>query len=126
MRFFADQCAYSATVKFLRGLGHIVETAKEADLTVAADPDILDYAKSTDAVLLTNDLDFANILLYPPVGTTSIIVLKISKTTISQVHAVFQKMLNDVSSDRFKGALFVVNSNKYRIRRMRPPSPTSS
>ncbi len=69
MKFFADHCAYGVTVKFLRGLGYTVETAKEAGLEVADDTDILPHARGTDAVLLTKDLDFANILLYPPAST---------------------------------------------------------
>ena len=125
MKFFADHCAYSVTVKFLRGLGHTVKTAKEAGLEVADDTDILQHAKDTDAVLLTNDLDFANILLYPPASYLSIIVLKISKATTPQVHAVLQQMLNNIPSDQFSGALFVVDRNKYRVRRAPPPSPAS-
>jgi predicted nuclease of predicted toxin-antitoxin system len=122
MKFFADHCAYGVTIKFLRGLGYTVETAKEVGLEVADDADILQHARGTDAVLLTNDLDFANILLYPPAGSMSVIVLKISKATIPEVHAVLRQMLKDIPSDQFRGALFVVDRNKYRVRRAPPPS----
>jgi len=118
MKFFADHCAYSVTVKFLRALGYKVETAKEAGLEVAEDTEILQHARDTDAVLITNDLDFANIILYPPSSPMSIIVLKISKATIPQVHAVLRHMLKDIPSDRFRGALFVIDHNKYRVRRV--------
>jgi predicted nuclease of predicted toxin-antitoxin system len=121
MKFFADHCAYSVTVRFLRGLGYTVETAKEAFLQVADDTDILQHARDTDAVLLTNDLDFGNILLYPPSRSMGIIVLKISKVTVPEVHAVLRQMLRDIPSDEFRGALFVVDCNKYRVRRLFPP-----
>jgi predicted nuclease of predicted toxin-antitoxin system len=126
MKFFSDHCAYSVTVKFLCGLGYTVETAKEAGLEVADDTNILQHGRGTDAVLLTNDLDFANILLYPPASPMSIIALKISKATIPEVHAVLRQMLKDIPSDQFRGALFVVDRNKYRVRRAPPPSNPSS
>lgn len=122
MKFFADHCTYSVTVKFLRGLGHTVKAAREAGLEVADDTDILQYAKDTDAVLLTNDSDCANILIYPPASYLSIIVLKISKATAPQVHEVLQQMLNNIPSNQFSGALFVVDRNKYRVRRTPPAS----
>lgn len=117
MRLLADHCVYTVTVRFMRDLGHVVETSKEAGLTTAEDSVVLQHAGDTKAVLLTNDQDFGNVLLYPPASHLGIIVLKISKATYPQVHAVLKQMLDEVPPEKFSGALFVVDRNKYRIRR---------
>lgn len=117
MRFLADHCTYGVTVRFLRSLGHDVETSKEAGLMTADDTVVLQHAGGSKAVLITNDQDFCNVLLYPPASHLGIVVLKITKATCTQVHAVLKQMLDQVPPEEFRGTLFVVDRNKYRIRR---------
>ena len=62
MKIVADHCVYGKTVKILRAQGHEVLTLKELGRADADDPEVLALAQSLDAVLVTNDKGFGNIL----------------------------------------------------------------
>ena len=66
MRFLVDANLPRSTAALLRTLGHEVEFARDIGLAAAPDRDIATRAKTTGAVILTRDLDFADIRQYPP------------------------------------------------------------
>lgn len=77
MRFLVDANLPRSTVTALLKVGHEVEFARDIGLGAAADQDVAAHARSTDAVLLTRDLDFANIRQYPPENYAGIVVLRL-------------------------------------------------
>ena len=78
----ADECIYKVTTDFLRSLGCDVVTVQELGLAGASDDVVIDKALALGRVLLTRDMDFSNILLYPPAQYLGIVVLKMSPTTV--------------------------------------------
>ncbi len=56
--FLADECTFDMTVKFLRNEGWDVTTVKEIGLQGSKDPQVLNKAQETGAVLITRDMDF--------------------------------------------------------------------
>lgn len=117
IKFLTDHCVFKVTVDFLRTLGYQVTTVRELGIQDAPDEEILNQAISMGSLLLTNDLDLSNILTYPPSSHCGIIILKISKKVIPQVHSVLQTMLCEVPEEKFTRTLFIVDRNKYRFRR---------
>ena len=115
-RLLADECVYKATTDFLIGLGYDVVTAQELGLAGADDEIIIDKAVALGRVLLTRDVDFSNILLYPPARYLGIAVLKMSPATTSAVHRVLKQAL--AQNHDLTGALLVIDKNKFRIRRV--------
>jgi len=61
MKFLSDQCLLGKTLKLLRKEGHTVVTLKELGKQSAPDEEVIKIARSIDAILITNDLDFGNI-----------------------------------------------------------------
>jgi predicted nuclease of predicted toxin-antitoxin system len=89
-RLLADECVYQATSDFVRGLGCDLITIQDANLAGAKDKAVIELATDLERVLLTRDLDFSNVLIYPPGHYLGIIVLKIAPSTIPPVHYVLE------------------------------------
>jgi len=118
LQLLADECVYKATTDFLIELDYDVVTAQELGLAGADDDTIIAKAVALGRVLLTRDVDFSNILLYPPAQHLGIVVLKMGPATMSAVHNVLRQAL--AQTHDLEGALVVVDRNKFRIRRMGP------
>ena len=97
MRLLADECVSPVTVELLREGGHEVQTAQEARLTGQEDAVVLAHAVGAGQVLITSDMHFSNILLFPPAGHLGIFVLKIRPRTQQKVYAVLLRTLAGVS-----------------------------
>ena len=112
----ADHCVFAATIRLLQSAGYSVTRLKELTNPDATDEEVLKLAIQQDLVLLTNDKDFGNTLLYPPAQHEGIILLKITADTESQVHRVLLRVLRDRSREGLRKKLAVVDRNKYRLR----------
>jgi predicted nuclease of predicted toxin-antitoxin system len=64
MRFLANMGISPLTVVFLRTQGHDAVHLHEQGLDRHPDPDILDKARREERILLTSDLDFADLLAH--------------------------------------------------------------
>jgi predicted nuclease of predicted toxin-antitoxin system len=115
LRLLADECVYKTTTDFLLDLGYDVITVQSIGLSSADDDGVIEQAVALNRTLLTRDTDFSNILLYPPAQYLGIVVLKMKPATTNAVHQVLQRALAQVHD--LKGALVVVDRNKFRIRR---------
>jgi predicted nuclease of predicted toxin-antitoxin system len=83
----------------------------------ADDADVIALAQELDAVLLTADLDFANILDYPPADHAGIVVMRYEATDETGITATLKQALTDLYRDDLRGALVIVEPQRYRIRK---------
>ena len=67
-------------------------------------------------MLLTADLDFANIKHYPPSEHLGIIVLRISPSTQGQVHNLLLSYLENRTPAQLKSKLVIISHTKIRTR----------
>jgi predicted nuclease of predicted toxin-antitoxin system len=117
MKLFADECVYQKTVEAIQNWGHDITTARDVGLSGKSDEQIFAYAVKEGRILITADLDFSNIRYYHPKEHWGIIVLKIRPATLSYVHTVLRRLLEQASQEYFSKALIIVDRNKYRVRR---------
>ena len=117
MKLLADHCVWGKTIRLLRQSEHAVTTLKELGKEAASDDEVLEIAKELDAVLVTNDLDFGNIQLYPPSSHEGIIVLRLNHRTELQVHQNLLDFLRQTNREEIRGALVIINPRGCRIRR---------
>ena len=117
MRIFIDECIWQVSRDYVRQLGHDLVTAEERDLSSADDEVVLAQAVSEGRVFLTRDMDFSNILLYPPARYLGILVLKITPETIDAVHRTLATALSYFTQESIRQALVIVDRNKFRERR---------
>lgn len=77
---------------------------------------LIAFATGEDAVLLTLDLDFANILDYPPADYGGIIVMRYTVQAETEIDMTLQTALTDLYRDDLRGVLVIIAPGKYRKR----------
>lgn len=119
LRFFADQCVPGSIIRALQGEGHETLRLKDWIAVDSPDPIVLAKAHELDAILLSLNGDFADIVSYPPADYKGIIALQVRNhpETIPQI---MSRLIGFFSShlDRqfFLGKLLLIEPHRIRIR----------
>lgn len=117
IKFLADECIGLPVITLLRKSGYSIITAKEANLSGKSDFEILKWAIKEKRGLITEDMDFGNILLYPPKLHHGIILLRFRHSLEKEIHAILSLVLTELKPDNFKQTLIIVDPDKYRLRK---------
>ena len=118
MLFLVDANLPRSLVALLRSLGHQVEFARDIGLAAAPDRDIAVRARLTGAVLMTRDLDFANIQQYPPENYPGVVVLRLPEdATARAIAAVVERFVREPKFlAALSGRLAIVEADRVRFR----------
>lgn len=106
-----------ALVQLLTKAGHNVETAFGERLTGAEDTTILQAATREGRVLMTSDLDFADIRAYPPGSHKGIVVFRPKDQRWRTLRGQVQNLLEATNLDALSGSLAIVEATRIRYRR---------
>lgn len=117
MRFLTDENTPRMVAELLRELGHDVLDVREVRMAGASDQSVSDFARQEQRVLITQDLDFANILQYPPSEYAGIVVLRVPMPTQRRVADTPRDFLAVADLAALCGALVIVEPGSYRVRR---------
>lgn len=118
MRFLLDANLPRAAVAIVEKFGHTVEFARDAGLGTAPDEVIAQRACSTQAVLITRDLDFADVRRYPPGDHHGIVVLRLPDDAVAtDIAAVLERFLAESQFvAHLRGRLAIVDEARVRFR----------
>ena len=116
LRFKLDENLPHRVAPALRDLGHDVETAISEGLAGAVDPDLLAACTAEDRILVTLDLDFADIRVYPPGSHRGLWVLRPVVQTFDTILALALAGVRLSAIERTAGQLWVIDRNRVRIR----------
>lgn len=116
-KFLADECLGLPTILLLRRLGYSVVAVPEINLAGKPDFEILKSAVKEKRVLVTEDIDFGNITLYPPKFHAGIILLRFRRKLESDIHNTLTVLLGELRPADFNKTLIIVDADKYRLRR---------
>ena len=119
LRFLADHCISNTIVQTLREAGY--EVLRLRDVLPVESPDAIVIAKAQEvnAILLSMNGDFADIVTYPPQNYKAIVALQM-RNHAEVVDALMSRLIkfltlySDVGS--FRRKLIVVEVNRIRIR----------
>lgn len=100
----------------LREPGHDVESAGSEGLAGAQDRELVAACMAEQRVLLTLDLDFADIRAYPPGSDRGIWVLRPAQQSFAAVLDLALAGVRLSSSERTAGQLWVIDEQRVRIR----------
>lgn len=117
MKFLLDaNLPYSAKEVFASP--HDAMHVRDLGLSAASDAVIIERAKKERAVLVTRDLDFANILRFPPRRYSGIVVLKIpSFYNAASIKRVLGEFLTKAKIESLPRSTVIVEEGRIRIRR---------
>lgn len=111
-----DHCVPQRYLRLLQAWGYDAHLMTEHIPRDAPDSEVIALAVKLDAILLTVDLDFANILDYPPSEYQGIVVLRYSIEDESQIDQTLKAAMADLYREGLRGVLVVVSAERYRIR----------
>jgi predicted nuclease of predicted toxin-antitoxin system len=99
----------------LRGAGHDAMTVREQDLHGIDDNDLYQLCSSEKRALVTLDLDFSNILRYPPDGTPGLIMLRGPDDLFATVRILIDTLVEALINEDPSGQLWIVEPGRIRI-----------
>ena len=116
MKFKLDENLPELVRDSLHELGHDTHTVAEEGLTGAQDAVVFVACVAEDRVLITLDVDFADIRTYPPGSHPGIWVLRPPKQTFKAIDALVRAGLRLSAVERVRGQLWVIDEQRVRIR----------
>ena len=116
VRFKLDENLPRDAEALLRDASHDVQTAREERLAGSADPKVLDACLNEGRVLVTLDLDFSDIRLYPPASHKGIWVLRPRTQSIDNMLTLLKGALSVLPTEQTDGRLWVIEPGQVRIR----------
>ncbi|MBS3919359.1 MAG: DUF5615 family PIN-like protein [Deltaproteobacteria bacterium] len=118
MRFKVDENLHVEIADLLRERGHDALTVFDQEARGRSDHDIADLSRNEDRVLISLDLDFSNILIFPPEKYPGLIVLRLRKKSRSAVRLVITRVIDHLYKEPLAGRLWVVDEHRIRIHRV--------
>jgi predicted nuclease of predicted toxin-antitoxin system len=119
LRFFADHCVSNAIMHALRAIGAEVLRLREHLPTDAPDEVVITTAQQLEAILVSLNGDFANIVTYPPSRYRGIIALQVHNHP-EIIPQLMERLTHYITShptmEEYAGKLFVVEVHRIRIR----------
>lgn len=114
LRFLADENIFPTTVKLIRSKGYDVLDIKEANLTGITDIEVIQLAKKEGRILLTLDMHFSNIFLFPPSQSPGIIVIRGKPAVPVKVDSIVARFLESLTPQAISGALTILSDKGIR------------
>lgn len=115
MKFKLDENLSPSLKKWFGIAGHDVHTVAEEALAGQPDLRVIDVCSREQRALVTLDLDFSNILAYPPAIYPGIVVLRLSSQAHVAVEAAVQRVLALLPKEPLLGTLWIVEEHRVRI-----------
>ena len=120
MKIKLDENLGTRTQALFADAGHDVHTVRQEDLGGASDQRLFKLCSQEDRCLITLDLDFSNVLRFPPEETGGIVVLRLPRTpTLSLLRQVVEQLLRAIEESPVGGKLWIVETNRIRIHQSR-------
>jgi predicted nuclease of predicted toxin-antitoxin system len=93
LKFKVDENLPAECAEFLQGAGYDAETVGSEALSGSEDALLFDHCKIEERVIITLDLDFANVRVYPPRSHPGIIVLRPPKQDKQTLLSLLRRLL---------------------------------
>ena len=115
MRLKLDENIDARLALVLRGAGHDAMTVREQGLHGTDDVHLYQLCISENRALVTLDLDFSNVLRYPPEGTPGIMVLRGPDDLFSTVSILIETLNQALRQDDPLNRLWIIEPGRVRI-----------
>jgi predicted nuclease of predicted toxin-antitoxin system len=119
LRFFADQCISNFIIATLQSAGHKVFRLKEHIPPDSPDSIVIQKARELDAILISLNGDFADIVMYPPYHYKGVLALQL-RNHPEIIPQLMQRLLNYLTAntdmDYYSGKLFLIEVHRIRIK----------
>jgi predicted nuclease of predicted toxin-antitoxin system len=100
----------------LRNFGHDSETVAAEKPTGAQDSELFERCQREERILVTLDLDFANVQLYPPESNAGVIVLSPPVQDKQTLIALTLRLVQVLNTKSASQQLWIVEADRIRVR----------
>lgn len=118
MRFLLDANMPRVALRVLAAAGHSAAHVRDLNMGAATDAVIDHYAQASRHILVTRDLDFADIRAYPPEPSVGRVVLRVPDNSRADEIADLLRRFLTASEliHQIRGHLVVLEQNRIRFR----------
>lgn len=116
MRFKVDENLPLECVVLLREAGHDAVSVQDQGLGGAQDPQVAQICAEEKRVLVSLDLDFADIRTYPPSESSGIVVFRLRSQDAATLRRLVSRLLELIPRESPAGKLWIVEEDKVRVR----------
>ncbi len=116
VRFKLDENLPRDAEALLREAGHDVHAVLDEPLGGNPDPRVFDASQAEDRILVTFDLDFSDIRVYPPASHMGSRVLRPHMQSVDNTLALLRAALPVLETEPTRGRLWIIESDRVRIR----------
>lgn len=116
IRFKTDENLHPDVAQYLRANGHDAHTVWDQALRGASDQALAQVCRAEGRVLMTLDLDFADIRVYPPQQYAGIIVLRLASQSRNHVLRSVTRLIPLLAESDIVGHLWIVDEQSVRVR----------
>jgi predicted nuclease of predicted toxin-antitoxin system len=120
MRFKVDENLPVQFAALLRAANHDAETVNSQRLQGEPDSLIVEVCRREQRILVTLDLDFANVHAYPPDQHPGFIVLRPHRQDINHLIGMFRQTIPLLEREPIEHRLWIVEETRVRIRGEQP------
>ena len=118
MRLLADVHISPRTVRFLNELGHDAIRSDSILPAAAPDEEIVDKASELGRAILTQDLDFSNIIALSARSGPSVVSLRLSDSRVENVNRALLFRLPSLEDEIESGVIATIEDHRVRIRKL--------
>ncbi|MBP6963723.1 MAG: DUF5615 family PIN-like protein [Armatimonadetes bacterium] len=118
MRFLLDMGISPKVAGTLGSLGHEAVRCSEIGLSGASDLEILGYAESHGLILVSTDLDFADLTFACKEPCPGLVLLRLDNPSSEMMCSRLQIMLTALAEDEIAGSVVIIQHNKVRTRKL--------
>lgn len=115
MKAKLDENLGNRAIELFREAGHDTATVFGQDLGGTSDEDLISVCQTEGRVLVTLDLDFSNVLRFPPQQYAGIVVLRVSHPIeLGSIRQRVRVLLKASESESLSGRLWIVEQDRIR------------
>ncbi|MBL8886535.1 MAG: DUF5615 family PIN-like protein [Phycisphaerales bacterium] len=103
----------------LRSQNHDAMTVRDQELVGSADVDLLAICRNENRILITLDLDFADVRFVSGESHPGIVVLRAARLGKSDILSIVTKVVPSFETEAVSDSLWIVDETRVRIRSTR-------
>jgi len=115
MRIKLDENADARLATFLKRAGHDTNPVQEQGLCGTEDEALYEVCKVEGRILVSLDLDFSNIIRFPPEGTPGLVVLRGPNQLFPTMRILVETLVDALNRESPAGRLWIVEPGRLRI-----------
>ncbi|MBI5114867.1 DUF5615 family PIN-like protein [Candidatus Poribacteria bacterium] len=116
MKFKLDENLGTQTQALIKAAGHDVQTVRSQKLQGCSDQHLYEACRNEQRCLITLDLDFSDVLHFPPAGGGGIVVVRVPQNpSLPLLEQLVRRFLNTLPHLSVEGKLWIVEIGRIRI-----------